>query len=378
MNEHHHSDDAVILQLPEAVVGYMLEYLPFADRRVYFSSCHSLWRSCQAYESLLQSLTLSKPPPPTVLSNFLNLRSLDVGSSATDDFLRSLESKQAVPRLKHLVITNSLQVTDAGLESLVRNPIRCETLETLDITYCRNTTYAGTFCLRDSLKALKLLRRQPEWMDGTYETPSDNGCRHTYWADGTFSASTGTLSSGHVSDYFQWTRENEDHVGDKLQYNNMDSFEVLPQELRNAYQPGVSMLRLPGERAVLVAQSLRGLYPPKNYPKLEQKRDVPLGECIYLDVDGKVLSDSDNEELRHVMISHIPIQPLAKESLMPPSDIVELNRVQVEKQQTRTLYREKRQCAWNTKELQLHSLLGGSLDELSAMMKVRAEARPSH
>jgi len=357
MNEDNHHQNNITVMLPDALVAHALEWLPFSDRRRYFSCSHALVRSCRDYESLLQSLVLSRPPPLSVLENLTNLHTLNMGEWATDDFLRNLSSITAAPNLKHLFMTRSMHITDAGLEFLTRNPLRCQTLETIDITYCRNTTYAGTFPLRDKLTALKLLRRQPQWMDGTYETPFENDSLHTYWADGTFYFLRDNLKSGYVCDYFLWDSTNENRVGDKLQYNNLDLAEVLPVEFRQVFRPGVSLLRLPQEQAVLVAQTLRGMYPPKDYPTLEQKDLVPMGESIYLDVVGNVTND---EEMRHTMLSRIPMRPL--ESLMPPWDIVEKNRMQIAKMTSKQL-----NSRWNEEELTLHTRMGGTFEAFMAI-----------
>ena len=68
---------------------------------------------------------------------------------------------------------------------------RSQTLREIDITFCRNTTYNGTFPLRDRLSNLKLIR-QPKWLDGQFHTPFGDSPSysqvevHTYWADGKF------------------------------------------------------------------------------------------------------------------------------------------------------------------------------------------------
>lgn len=351
-----------LTMLPEALLAHVLQWLPFSDRRRYFSCCHDSWRNGRRdYEALLQSLVLTRLPPSTLLNNLNNLHTLDIGSNATNDFLRNLQSERVLPKLKHLFMAKSMRITDEGLDSLTRNSLRCQTLESIDISYCRNTTYAGTFVLRDKLKALQLLRRQPQWMDGRYETPFENDHLHTYWPDGTFSFSRETLNSGYVCDYFLWNANNEHCVGDKLQYNDLNTFDALPQEVRNSYRPGVSLVRLPGnDKAILVAQLLRGLYPPKDYPKLEHEGRVELGHSVYLDVDGNVLAnDADDEDLRHVMISHIPRRPL--ESLMPPRDIVEKNRVTVANLDGLN------ERMWIHEELALHMRLRGRIQDFEAI-----------
>jgi hypothetical protein len=228
-------------------------------------------------------------------------------------------------------------------------------LQTIDITYCRRTTYEGTFVLRDKLVSLKLLRRQPQWMDGVFETPFENDFLHTYWADGTFSFARDSLATGFVSDIFEW--ESENHVGDKVQYSDFDDSELdttWPAWAKLAYRPGVSLLQIPGERAVLVAQRMRGLYPPRDYPKPHHVDIVPLGQSMYLDRGGNFLERNHNDEERHTMISHVPMQPL--EEIMPPLHIVEKNHLFLEMAQ------EEVQDE-GSPELKLHMALGGELGD---------------
>jgi hypothetical protein len=197
-------------------------------------------------------------------------------------------------------------------------------------------------------------------MDGTFETPFENDNLHTYWADGTFSFARDKLASGYVCNYFEWGA-NENHVGDRMQYNDFESVEGWPEWAREVYRPGVSILRLPGEQAVLVAQRMHGLYPPKEYPQLEQKDVVPLGESVYLDQDGNVLESGNHDEsARYTMISHIPNRPL--KSLMPPDEIVEKNRALVAR-----MTPAERQGMYTMEEKRLHVILDGNMDDFEAI-----------
>jgi hypothetical protein len=216
--------------LPEALIWHALEWLSFRERRRFFSSCKSLWRTRIDYESKVKSLVLPSPPPSSSLYNLVNLYSLDLGALSSDGFLLELCSELALPNLRNLSMVRSMQVTDNGLELITRNAVRCRMLQTIDITYCRRTTYEGTFVLRDRLLSLKLLRRQPQWMDGVFETPFENDHLHTYWADGTFSFARDSLATGFVCDVFEW--ESQNHVGDKVQYSDFQD-----SELENLWPP---------------------------------------------------------------------------------------------------------------------------------------------
>jgi hypothetical protein len=84
----------------------------------------------------------------------------------------------------------SKHVTDLGLGFLGQSTC-CESLESIDITFYVNTTYEGTLALRNSnrLPNLRVIRRQPIWLDGHFETPFEEEDRrelHTYHVDGSF------------------------------------------------------------------------------------------------------------------------------------------------------------------------------------------------
>jgi hypothetical protein len=351
---------ALELLLPEALIWQALEWLPFWQRRRFFSCCKSLWRTRSDYESKIQSLLLPHPPPFSCLCNLGNLQTLDLGCSSSDEFLQELCSELALPNLTNLLMARSMQVTDRGLELLTHNPVRCKMLQTIDITFCRRTTYEGTFVLRDNLVSLKLLRRQPQWMDGLFETPFANDHLHSYWADGTFSFARDSLATGFVCDIFEWESLSQHHVGDKVQYSDFDDSELdtaWPTWAKLAYRPGVSLLRIPGERAVLVAQRLQGLYPPRDCPKLHHVDIVPRGQSMYLDKEGHFLDQNHNdEEQRHTMISHVPMQPL--EQIMPPLNIVQKNRAYLERRAAREEIQNE-----TSPELKLHLALGGQLSD---------------
>jgi hypothetical protein len=139
-----------------------------------------------------------------------------------------------LPHLKKLSLVGSLAVTDKGLEFLSRrgghhntattstptNNNENDLLQEIDITFCRNTTYAGTFVLRERLTNLQVLRRIPKWLEGQFHTPFGEDEVHTYWPDGTFTFNRNSQSNGFVCDVFLWDGYVSDFVGEKLQYNN--------------------------------------------------------------------------------------------------------------------------------------------------------------
>ena len=224
-------------------------------------------------------------------------------------------------------MVGSAGVTDAGIDHLSRGESRRRRLRSVDLSFCRRTTYAGTFVLRDRLIALEVIRRQPLWLDGTFVTPfrgapgagEEEAEKHVYWADGTFSFSRGVQSSGFVCDLFpagdRGGRKGEDdgddnphsHLGDRLQYTDFDPPRGWPAWSRYCYRPGVSLLRLENEaipkvdgkgqteivRSVLVAQRLEGIRAPSDAPCPYHASRVPLGESRTLNRDGDVLDDDE-------------------------------------------------------------------------------------
>ena len=50
-------------------------------------------------------------------------------------------------------------------------PAGCAALEAIDLTFCELVGYTAVIALRNSCPKLRLIRRQPEWMDGAITTP---------------------------------------------------------------------------------------------------------------------------------------------------------------------------------------------------------------
>ncbi|KAL3933380.1 MAG: hypothetical protein SGBAC_010430 [Bacillariaceae sp.] len=277
-----------------------------------------------------------------IFSRLENLQCLNLYHYATDTFFKFLDNHSLLPNLKRLSMEGSMGVTDNGLRRLTYGgEPRRQNFSSLTITFCRNTTYAGTIFLREQLPNLKVIRRQPEWLDGQFHTPfAGDGAPteiHTYWPDGTFTFSRNSQSAGFVCDLFPWDPDRLDFVGDKLQYNNFEFPVGWPEWFRFAYRPGVSLLRLDNEleyshgknsatRCVLVGQQMQGLRPPNIRDLMESvSGTLKIGEGKQFTHDGQVLPDDLPADGTQdcIMISKMKVLPLPNDSLSPPSTLLE-------------------------------------------------------
>ncbi|CAJ1935917.1 unnamed protein product [Cylindrotheca closterium] len=270
-----------------------------------------------------------------------NLQCLNLHHYGADSFLEFLSNYALLPNLKALSMEGSMGVTDDGLRRIAENggEPRRQNFSSLTITFCRNTSYAGTIFLREQLPNLKLIRRQPEWLDGQFYTPfAADGAPtevHTYWPDGTFTFSRNSQSAGFVCDLFPWDPDRFDFVGDKLQYNNFEFPVGWPEWFRFAYRPGVSLLRLDKELenpedknsvtpCVLVGQHMRGLRPPNIRDLMESVSGMlKIGQGKQFTHDGEVLPDDLPADGTQdcIMISKMKVHPLPHDSLLPPANL---------------------------------------------------------
>ena len=335
-------------------------------------TCRYLWSLCRPFEARIQSIQLEDKEIKALLGqsrrriqyfadesdgdgseedslrqsrfrlslwmNLKSLESLDLRSHCCDEFLECVHNQNLLPSIKHLSFVGSEKITNRGLKYLAETRHIAENLETIDITYCSNTTYGGTFPLRDNCSKLKYIRRQPKWLSGHFFTPfadTVTDCEvHTYWVDGSFQFGRDIHSKGFVCEMFKWDGE-EDHVGDKLQYSNFSPPESWPSWTRFAFRPGVSLFKLDDEavdnelvRSVLVSQHIRGLRPPRKHKVMEEAKDaVDLGTSRYYDSDGNLLPEDAPEDDRVIMVSKMRLVPFAEdEDLMPPNELVAQNR----------------------------------------------------
>jgi hypothetical protein len=357
------------------------------------------------------SRALTSPQSDSILTTLVlwksltsNLVTLDVGPFGSDELCYNLRLSECTLTLRSLSMVGSDQyLTDVGLWYLgakqqqpsttssssssvvvsktdVRREFRdleqnhfmspFQVLKDINITFCRKTTYGGTFFLRFGLPNLKQLRRQPHWLCGHFHTPfsdrnghdlgnggennrEDNEVEiHTYWIDGSFSFTRNEQRCGFVRDVWSWNKNESStgyddctFVGDKIQYNVTNTENTLRQL---AYRPGVSLLRLPKivdpddgtlQECVLVAQAVFGLRAPAKISWLEQCKDlVMIGESKYFHV-----GDNDDElvETRPpgdfppgsyaerdypvIIISKMKVKPLDTQDGMPPIEIIQQN-----------------------------------------------------
>ena len=375
------SFSSALEHLPEIMLEEILSYVSMTERRrLIYPLSSRLWKFGQNFDRRLKEWTLTAhdlplmtnaklyyrgwiaiQSPQRLLPTFHNLQELRLENFATDDFFGAIRMRQQqqqhsprnapliFPQLRKLSMVRSLQVTDQGLEHVA---FSLRSLEEIDLTYCRNTTYAGTFVLRDELPFLKLLRRQPKWLDGRFHTPFQNNNDddnknmgssseiHTYWPDGSFSFNRSSQSNGFVCDWVEYDSEGGlCYVGDKLQYNDFSVPIGWSEATKFSYRPGVCLLRLEYDDAddddccVLVGQRVRGVRRPDqgHYELMKQARSmVPTGETRYFDGDSGALLEGGSNERAHrrqretIMVSKMKLVPFRDtESKLPPKELVE-------------------------------------------------------
>lgn len=324
-----------ILSLPDFQLSEIIDYLSLQDGRHLLITCDDLRQRTPTIEShrYYLAVVLSRQVASlamhqgALMRNLTHLECLTLGSWATDTLVEAISHHQLLPQLKTLSMVSSKEVTDRGLRSLAARGR--ENLISIDITFCSNTTFQATLYLRRELPNLELIRRQPEWMDGHFETPFENDNRHTYYADGSFLYQRETSSFGFVHSVFLWNDDNPNHIGDKLQVGNFDPPPMWPELTRYAYRPGVSVLRLAGTsstsndspvRTVLVAQNLQGLRPPRDFPRLEHQ-NLPIGVSKYFSAAGRQLPDDSPTEDRRLLMTHMRLHAL-EDGPMPPAHLI--------------------------------------------------------
>ena len=184
----------------------------------------------------------------------------------------------------HSLDIASTKVTSRGLRSLWS----MQSLRELDITFCPIVSYGAVLDLRQQCPDLRLIRRQPRWLDGHFETPW--GEIRTHYPCGAFSFSSVAESVG-------WTAQlvhRGDYLEDRRIFVDIDeeSFEqrlmlisgryAIPRSFRQRTaeqyngRVGVLLQDLGGlsadERHVLVVESLFPRFfpePPHTMPALD-------------------------------------------------------------------------------------------------------------
>lgn len=334
--------------LPESLWGDIWQFTTLSEMFRVLATCRVLWERHRfvMVQTLIFRLRLesTKESWGFLLTSrrgggggeWGNLLSMDAQSYATNAFVWTLHDH--CPQLQEWRMVGSKKITDEGLRCIVSQP----QLRLLDITYCSGTTYGGTFPVRDAhRKANKhnknyqrlVIRRQPEWMDGKYDTRFDNDGLHTYWPDGTFRYERREQNCGYIDSIHPWSTDNPHHIRDKIQFADFKAPNSWPPWVVGyAYRPGVSILRLADEAEkqdedgnpchhVLVAQVVRGLLPPSGYPR-PQDKDIPLGTSQYFNSDGQHVARQAQDA--SVMVTKMRVYPL--DDPHPPPDLIKKNR----------------------------------------------------
>ena len=183
---------------------------------------------------------------------------------------------ELVPRLKVLDLS-ATAVTSRGVESLKS----LQSLEALVLIECALVSYSSVLRLRMLCPKLKLIRRQPEWLDGHYETPW--GEVHTYYPCGAFSFRRDIQSKGWVAQSRLRVDTTEPWVEVRLIYTDSEEVDAT------AGCEGV-LITPRDDGTVLVVQSTRHPQPPSSLPPQlsahGQAHGQPMptvGETIELD-----------------------------------------------------------------------------------------------
>jgi hypothetical protein len=160
----------------------------------------------------------------------------------------------------------STKVTSRGLRSLWS----MQSLRELDITFCPIVSYGAVLELRQQCPGLLLIRRQPKWLDGHFETPW--GGIRTHYPCGAFSFSLGAECEGWTAQlvcrggYLEDRRifvdlDEEDFLGDRrglvLESDQRYAFpRIHLQQTAEQYNGRIGVLLQDlGDRHVLVVES---------------------------------------------------------------------------------------------------------------------------
>ena len=232
-----------------------------------------------------------------VLRSTLNLRSLILRGTAIDD--SQLDSLTHLKQLQTLDIA-STDVTSLGLRCLWS----LQSLNELDLTFCPYVSYSSVLELRQHCPNLKMIRRQPKWLDGVFVTPWDE--IHTYYPCGAFSFTREVNSEG-------WVAQLRNH-GEYLE-NRLIFVDEHITDMRWRGRVGVLLKKMdidPGkstaeEDRVLVLQSRVHPEPPRAFPS-DFFEVPPPGQTIDL-LGGTI------------MVSTMKVGPFEAGCTEPPAEL---------------------------------------------------------
>lgn len=255
------------------------------------------------------------------LQHMVNLRDVDMCSTACDELLRLLGTH--CTRLERLNVARSPNVTHDGLRALSDG---CIHLTYVDITFCASTDFGAVLILRgdpgpeaasSSFNPRPVVvRRQLQWQDGHFHCPWQPPEIHTYYPDGSFQFSREAESRGWVADLEERCGTGPHHLADRLRYTNLD----LPPDVDQTYfLPGVLLQRdvgRPGE--VLIVQSRTHLRPPANFPTDDDNgtlSTLPVGQSTHFGPPWDPL-----------LVSRMAVGPLGAHEQLCPDELLMFNR----------------------------------------------------
>ena len=373
-----HRDDRgeIILYLPTSIWSLILEHLSLTDGRSLMQSSSILWSERKVLEAQRRRLKMYSfqddaggcrsiyPHPfsclqaekniacflyPRIHQNLTNLRVLDFGPYITDRILQET-MHCTLPNLQelYLVGSNPSVVSDQGFLALGRqDPDRRQNLRYIDITGCDSISYYATILLRKRMSHPDLvIRRQPQWMDGHFQTPYARDGIHTYYADGSFLYDRNELNCGYVCDLWQWPRVatpnstnpttiynpvalDKSSYGNSLYFINFTKPGHWPQWTLDFMYPGVTLLPnqpdKDGSRSVVVVQCMHGLLPPPvrlDHPVL-QRHDLPIGISQYYNLQGELLLHPEGvvPDQAHQRVTRMRVYPLEDARFFPKPNV---------------------------------------------------------
>lgn len=258
----------------------------------------------------------------SILRPLINLESLSLCGLQGFNTAAAEMIAKSLPSLRTLDLSETTVAT-RGVVALRALPA----LEELQIVYCPLVCYAAVLALRAASASprLRLIRRQPRWLDGHFDTPW--GEVHTYWPCGAFYFAAAEApqrrgeSKGYVAQMRPRARLRTDaltppyevpelsdetvstsHVEDRLIFIDIDPSQE-PASSNGRIGVQIAPDNVPGR--VIVVQSLETPEPP---PRAHAAITVGFG----------VPDVGQTTRFGNTIVSCIAVRPLRSDEITPP------------------------------------------------------------